>query len=61
MKNLTNNYFAQMNSEQLKTLTTLAPETIATNATAVTCKTFTITDLWKIHRAKKPVRDLRFI
>jgi len=61
MKLQTNNFFTQINSEHLKNLTTLVKETIATDAAAGIGKTFTSADLWKIHRAKKPVRNKRFV
>lgn len=61
MNKLTSNFFTHLNSEQLKNLTTLVSETIAIDATACIRKTFTNADLWKIHRAKKSVRNRRFI
>ena len=61
MKTLTTNFFTTLNSEQLKNLTKLVPETIAIDATACIEKTFTSADLWKIHRAKKSVRNRRYI
>lgn len=61
MKTLANNSFTQLNSEQLKNLTTLVSETIAIDANACIGKTFTSADLWNIQRAKKSVRNRRFI
>jgi hypothetical protein len=61
MKTLTNNSFTPLNSEQLKKLTRLVAETIAIDANACIGKTFTSADLWNIQRAKKSVRNRRFI
>jgi len=61
MITLTSNIFVPLNSAELKALTRLVSETFATDATAGVCKTFTTADLWKIHRAKKPLRSRRFI
>ena len=61
MNKLTSNFITQLNSEQLKNLTTVVSETIAVDSTASIRKTFTNADLWKIHRAKKSVRNWRFI
>lgn len=61
MTTLTSNIFMPLSSEDLKVLTKLVPETVAADATAGIGNTFTTADLWKIHRAKKPVRNRRFI
>jgi len=61
MKTLSDNFFTPLNSGQLKKLTKLVSETIAIDANAGISKTFTSADLWKIQRAKKSVRNRRFI
>jgi len=61
MKTLADSFLTTLNSEQLKNLTTLVSETIAIDANACIGKTFTSADLWNIQRAKKSVRNRRYI
>ncbi len=61
MITLTSNTFMPLGKDELKALTKLVPETAATAAIAGIGTTFTHADLWKIHRAKKSVRNRRCI
>ena len=58
MKHQSNTLFAQLNKQEVETLTTVVKETLALGI-AATHKTFSAVDLWNIHRQRRSVTGRR--
>lgn len=59
MKKQTEINFSKISKEQTKKLTTLEGESLVTNY--VPFKTFTLAELWNIHRRSKPMVNRRHL
>ena len=60
MKKQSNTLFTYLNIEQVENLTSIVKETLATNVSTKSNKTFSAADLWNIQRQKKGFVQRRY-